>query len=302
MAEQFADVGDVTLCYETFGAPADEPLLLVMGLGTQMIAWHEDFCALLAERGFHVIRFDNRDVGRSTHFEDVRPPGLKTLALRSPVGAAYTLSDMAGDAAGLLDALDVAPAHVVGASMGGMIAQTVAAQHPGHVRSLVSIMSATGSRWTGQPAFRVLPVLLRRPPRGREAFVDNVVRTFAIVGSPGFERDEADLREMAGRSYDRGGDPRGVGRQLHAILASGNRTPDLARIEAPTLVVHGTKDRLVAPSGGRATARAIGGARMLTIDGMGHDLPRGAWPQIVDGIVDNARRAGGAGRSASRAA
>ena len=302
MAEQFADVGDVTLCYETFGDPADEPLLLVMGLGTQMIAWHEDFCALLAERGFHVIRFDNRDVGRSTHFEDVPPPGLRTLALRSPVGAAYTLSDMAGDAAGLLDALDAAPAHVVGASMGGMIAQTVAAQHPGHVRSLVSIMSATGSRWTGQPAFRVLPVLLRRPPRGREAFIDNVVRTFGIVGSPGFERDEADLREMAGRSYDRGGDPRGVGRQLHAILASGNRTPDLARIEAPTLVVHGTKDRLVAPSGGRATARAISGARMLTIDGMGHDLPRGAWPQIADGIVDNARRAGGAGRPASQAA
>lgn len=288
LEERFCQVGEVRLCYETFGEREAPPILLVMGLGTQMVAWHEDFCRTLADRGFHVIRFDNRDVGRSTRFDHVRTPTAMELLRRRRRGAAYTLSDMARDAARLLEELGHESAHIVGASMGGMIAQTVAAEHPDRVRSLVSIMSTTGSRWAGQPALRLFPVLLRRPPGGREAFVEHMVWVFRLIGSPGFPRDDDRIRELAGQSYDRGHDPAGAGRQLQAILASGNRTSRLGRIRAPALVIHGSADRLVRPSGGRATARAIPGARLLMIEGMGHDLPRGAWPQIIDGIVETA--------------
>jgi pimeloyl-ACP methyl ester carboxylesterase len=291
MNEQFCKVGEVELCYETFGDPGDPAVLLIMGLGTQMIAWPDDFCAALVERGYHVIRYDNRDVGRSTHFDDVPPPSLWELLLRRPRNIAYTLDDMADDGAGLLDHLNIEAAHVVGASMGGMIAQTLAARHPERVSSLVSIMSSTGSRWSGQPAIRVFPYFLRRPKAGKEAFVERIVRVFRLVGSRGFERDEQALREMAALSFDRSDDAAGTGRQLAAILASGNRAAGLRRIKAPTLVIHGTVDRLVRPSGGRATARAIPGARLMMIEGMGHDLPRGAWPQIIDAVADNAARA-----------
>jgi pimeloyl-ACP methyl ester carboxylesterase len=291
VSEQLCTVGDVELCYETFGEPDRPTVLLVMGLGTQMIAWHEDFCREVAGRGFHVVRYDNRDVGRSTRFDGVRPPGPVELLRRRPRQLAYTLRDMAGDGVGLLDRLGVERAHVVGASMGGMIAQAMAADRPERVASLTSIMSTTGSRLVGQPAMAVYPILLRRPPADRQGYVDSVARVFDAIGSPGFERDLEALRELAGRSHDRGVSAAGTGRQLAAIVASGNRTADLRRIQAPTLVIHGTKDRLIRPSGGRATARAIPGARLMTIEGMGHDLPRGAWPRIVDGIVDNARRA-----------
>jgi pimeloyl-ACP methyl ester carboxylesterase len=292
MNEQFANVGDLSLCYETFGDEGDPALLLIMGLATQMIGWNEEFCRQLAGRGFRVIRFDNRDVGRSSRIDSVPPPRPLELLTRRIRRVPYTLEDMADDAAGLLSELDIERAHVVGASMGGMIAQALAARRPERVRSLVSIMSTTGNRFRGQPAFRVYPAFLARPPRTRDESVERIARLFAIVGSPGFERDELELREMARMSWDRGHSPAGPGRQLAAIIASGDRTPDLRRVTAPTLVIHGTRDRLVRPSGGRATARAIPGARLLMVPGMGHDLPRGVWPRIVDAIVENAARAG----------
>ena len=291
MDEQFCTVGNVELCYETFGEPGDPALLLIMGLGTQMIGWQEDFCRQLAGRGFFAIRYDNRDAGRSTHFDHVAPPKPTELALRRPKRLAYTLADMAEDGVGLLDQLGIHSAHVVGASMGGMIAQLAAARHPERVHSLVSIMSSTGSRWTGQPAPRVLPLLLGKPPIGKEAYVRRIERLFAVVGSPGFERDEQALRELAEVSYERGASSAGLARQMAAIIESGSRLADLRKIKAPTAVIHGTKDLLVRPSGGKATARAIPDARLLMIEGMGHDLPRGAWPRIIEAIESNAARA-----------
>jgi pimeloyl-ACP methyl ester carboxylesterase len=291
MNEQFCDVGrGITLCYETFGEEGEEPVLLIMGLATQMIGWPEDFCRDLAARGFYVVRFDNRDAGRSTHV-DGRPPSTGELIRRSKAPARYRLADMAGDAAGLLRELDLAPAHVVGASMGGMIAQTLAARHPESVRSLVSVMSNTGNRWTGQPAARLLPMLLKRPGAGREAYVKRTAAVFAAIGSTELGQDLDMVRELAGRSYDRDHDPAAPGRQLAAIIASGDRTKEVRRISVPTLVVHGKADRLVSPSGARATAKAIDGAELLLIDGMGHDLPRAAWPQIIGGIEATATRA-----------
>jgi pimeloyl-ACP methyl ester carboxylesterase len=291
VSEQFCDVGrGITLCYETIGEPSDPTALLVMGLGTQMIAWHEDFCRQLAERGLHVVRFDNRDIGRSTHLEG-RPPSVAQLLRRSRAAAVYTLADMAEDASGLLRELQLAPAHVIGASMGGMIAQTLAARHPEQVRSLVSIMSNTGHRWSGQPSPRVYTALLRRAPREREAFVSHMEGVFAAIGSRGGLRELDDVRVLAGASYDRDHDPNGPGRQLAAIIAAGDRTAELRAITAPTLVIHGAADPLVAPSGGRATARAIPGARLMKVPGMGHDLPRALWPQLIDAIAEHALRA-----------
>ena len=290
MTEEIAKVGDVELCYETFGDPADPALLLIMGLGTQMIAWPEPFCAQLVARGFFVIRFDNRDIGRSTHLRGHRAPTLKQLLLRDRSAAAYSLSDMAGDAAGLLTHLGIERAHVVGASMGGMIAQTVAVEHPERVRSLASIMSNTGHIWRGTPGLRVYPIFMRKPAAGPEDAIESVVSTFRLIGSPGFPFDEGELRAAAQRGFDRGYNPAGSTRQLAAILAAGDRTKDVRTITAPTVVIHGTKDRMVRPSGGRATAAAIPGARLVEIEGMGHDLPRGAWDRIVDAIADNAQR------------
>ncbi len=291
MPEQLCDVGrGITLCYETFGDPADPPALLVMGLGTQMIAWQEDFCEQLAERGFHVIRFDNRDVGRSTHIEG-RPPTPRQLLLRSKRAAHYMLGDMAEDAAGLLRELGHGSAHVVGASMGGMIAQTLAARNPPVVRSLTSIMSTTGSIRAGQPSPALYPIFLRRAPRERDAFIEHIVRVFGAIGSRELPRDPDEIRELATRSFERDRDPAGTGRQLAAIIASGDRTAELHRIRTPTLVIHGTADRLVTPSGGRATARAIPGAQLLTIPKMAHDLPRAVWPQVIGAITALAQRA-----------
>jgi pimeloyl-ACP methyl ester carboxylesterase len=293
--EQFCDVGrGVTLCYETFGDPANPTALLVMGLGTQMVAWHEDFCLQLADRGLHVVRFDNRDIGRSTHMKG-RAPTIRQLLTRSKRAAHYTLRDMADDAAGLLEELELAPAHVVGASMGGMIAQCLAARHPEAVRSLTSIMSNTGSLRSGQPALRVYSVFLRRAPSEREAFIEHMERVFAAIGSRGLPRDPEDIRALAAMSYDRDRDPEAAGRQLAAIIAAGDRTPELRRITAPTLVIHGSADRLVSPSGGRATARAIPGADLVMVPDMGHDLPRAAWPTLLDAIAGHALRAEGRG-------
>jgi pimeloyl-ACP methyl ester carboxylesterase len=301
MAEQLTRVGEIEICFETFGSREDPAMLLVMGLGTQMVAWPEGFCRQLAGRGFFVIRYDNRDVGRSTHMRGLRPPTIRQLLLRDKSAARYSLADMAADGIGLLDQLGIEQAHVAGASMGGMIAQTMAARHPDRVLSLASIMSNTGHIWKGTPGLRIYPVFLRRPAPNREGAVESFVSVFKLIGSPGFPFDEAETRKAAELSYDRGYNPAGSGRQLAAIIAAGDRTAELRGIRAPTVVIHGTKDRMVRPSGGRATAAAIPGARLVEIDGMGHDLPRGAWGRMIDAIVANARRAGAADRSAAAA-
>lgn len=291
MDEQFCEVGDgLTLCYETYGSESDPPLVLIMGLGTQMIAWPEPFCRELAARGFHVIRFDNRDVGRSTWMTG-RAPSVSELLRRRIADPPYTLTDLARDAAGLIEALDLHSVHVVGASMGGMIAQTLAVQHPELVRSLTSIMSNTGSRFSGQPSLRVYPMLLRRAPQEREAFVEHMMSLFDLIGSRALGRDFERLRATAELSFERGVNPVGTARQLGAIVASGDRTASLSAIEAPTLVIHGTRDPLVRPSGGRATAKAIAGARLLSVPGMGHDLPDQAWPQLIETIAGHAHAA-----------
>jgi pimeloyl-ACP methyl ester carboxylesterase len=294
MAEQFCDVGrGVTLCYEDFGDPADPTALLVMGLGVQMIGWREDFCRELAGRGFHVVRFDNRDAGRSTHFPG-RPPSLGQLVSRRFGPEQYTLEDMAEDTAGLLRELDLGPAHVIGVSMGGMIAQTLAADHPDQVVTLTSIMSTTGSRLKGQPSLGIYRYLLKKAPRERDAYIEHTTRIFKAIGSPGFDQDENEIRDLAARSFDRDDDRNATGRQLGAILASGDRTRKLRRIGVPALVVHGDKDKLVSPSGGKATAKAIDGAELMTIEGMGHDLPRQVWPRLIDAVEEHAKRAAGA--------
>jgi pimeloyl-ACP methyl ester carboxylesterase len=259
-----------------------------MGLGTQMIAWDTRFCEDLAGRGFFVVRFDNRDTGRSTRLDAAPVPKLHEIALRRIARPAYKLSDMALDTVGLMDVLGIERAHVVGVSMGGMIAQTIAARHPGRVRSLTSIMSNTGARFSGQPALRAYPVLLSSSPTDRESFIERGAKTWGIIGSPGFERDELELRAMIALSFDRGASAAGTARQLGAIIATGDRRRELRGVQAPTLVIHGEADKLVAPSGGRATAKAIGGARLITIPGMGHDLPKAAWPQIIGAIAQHA--------------
>lgn len=290
--EQLVPVGDgIELCYQEMGDPDGEPLLLVMGLATQMIAWDETFCGMLADRGFRVVRFDNRDIGRSVKLKAAGVPGRADLLLGRRGSAAYLLRDMAADTVGLMDRLGIDSAHVVGASMGGMIAQTTAIEHPRRVRSLVSMMSTTGSRRVGHPSYRTFGILFGKPPHGRDAAVERAVRTFRTIGSPGYPFEEERVRQIAGRSYDRGHHSPGVLRQLHAITASGDRTAGLRRLDLPTLVLHGKSDPLVNPSGGRATARAIPGARLKMIEGMGHDLPRQLWPEIAGAISANAERA-----------
>jgi pimeloyl-ACP methyl ester carboxylesterase len=271
MPEQYRDVGGgITLCYETFGDRTDPAALLVMGLGAQMVTWQDDFCEALAARGLYVIRFDNRDIGRSTHLHGP-PPSLSQL-LRYSVSAGYTLADMAQDTVGLMD-------------------QTLAARHPTRVRSLVSMMSSTGNRWVGRPALSSYGIFLRKAPREREAFVEHAARMFAKVGSRGIPQDIEGTRRIAALSFDRELDRTGTGRQLAAIIASGDRTAELRRITVPTLVIHGSIDPLVSPSGGRATARAIPCAELMMIEGMGHDLPRVLWPRLIDAFAAHAAEA-----------
>jgi pimeloyl-ACP methyl ester carboxylesterase len=266
-------------------------MLMIMGLGVQMIGWDAEFCELLVGRGFRVVRFDNRDVGRSTKIEGGPRPDVMAVAMGDTSSASYTLDEMSEDCAGLLDHLGVEAAHVVGASQGGMIAQTLAIRHPGRVLSLVSIMSSTGDRVVGQPHPEAMPALLTTPPADRDGYAEQVVQAFRAIGSPGFEADEERLRERARESFDRGYYPEGTARQLVAILASGDRTEALRRLDVPTVVIHGTDDALIDASGGTATAAAIPGAELELIEGMGHDLPRELWPRFVDLIVANAERA-----------
>jgi pimeloyl-ACP methyl ester carboxylesterase len=288
--ETMAPANGIELCYQEMGDPDGEPLLLVMGLATQMLAWDEGFCGLLVERGFRVVRFDNRDIGRSTRIESAGVPRRADMILGRRGSAPYLLRDMAADTIGLMDCLGIDSAHIVGASMGGMIVQTMAIEHSERVRSMVSIMSNTGSRWTGMPSRKAMAVLLGKPPRNREAAIERAVRTFSVIGSPGYPFDEELMRRVAGRSYDRGHSAAGIARQLHAITASGDRTEALRGVQTPTTVIHGNRDVLVRPAGGRATARAIPNARLKIVDGMGHDLPRQLWPVFAEEIAGTASR------------
>jgi pimeloyl-ACP methyl ester carboxylesterase len=275
-AERIVPANGIELCCETFGDPRQPALLLIMGLGFQLVHWPDEFCRRLAGRGFFVVRFDNRDAGRSTHL-----PGVD-----------YALGDMAADTVGLLDALGIDRAHVVGASMGGMIAQITAALHPTRVLSLASLMSTTGRRGKGRTSPRLVRHLFSRGARTEQQAIERRVRLFDTIGSRGFEQDVDEIRRATALSFRRDPDHRdGRRRQYRAVRAAGDRTDQLARITAPTVVVHGTADRMCHHSGGEATAAAISGARLVLVPGMGHDFPPGAWPTVIDAIVENAHRA-----------
>ena len=281
--------------YETFGDPSADPLLLIMGLGAQMILWEEEFCRLLAGHGHYVIRFDNRDVGLSTRLEEAGVPRIRVMMEQVERGerpeAPYRLSGMGRDAVGLLDGLGIGAAHVVGASMGGMIGQTVAIEHPERVRTLTSIMSSTGHPGLPRAKPEAMAVLLTPPPRDREGNIERAVEAARIIGSPGFPFDEERIRARAARTYDRAFYPKGLARQLAAILASGSRRKALEALRTPTLVIHGDMDPLVPVEGGLDTAEAVPGAELLIIEGMGHDLPPEVWPRIADTIARHARKA-----------
>jgi pimeloyl-ACP methyl ester carboxylesterase len=287
-----AQSNGIELEYDTFGDPGQPAMLLIMGLGVQMLGWDERFCNMLAERGFYVIRFDNRDVGLSTKIEGAPPPNPLQLMAGDYSSASYTLDDLADDTAGLLDALDIPAAHVVGASMGGMIGQVLACRHPERVLSLTSIMSTTGNPAIGQPRPDVVAALITPAPGDREGYVAAMERTFNLIGSPAYPHDEAELRELIGTMYDRAYYPQGFLRQLAGIMASGDRTSAICNITVPTLVIHGEEDPLIVVSGGEGTAASIPGAKLVKIPGMGHDLPPALWPRFVDEIVANAERAG----------
>jgi pimeloyl-ACP methyl ester carboxylesterase len=285
-----APANGIELAYQELGEPDGEPMVMVMGLGTQMIHWPDGFCELLVERGFRLILFDNRDIGHSTWLE-APVPGRVAMLLGLRRRLAYTLDDMADDLAGLIEYLEIAPAHVVGVSQGGMIAQVLGYRRPELVRSLGLIMTGSGKRVASVPRLRALGTLLRELPDDRDAHVEALVRVFKVIGSPDYPEDEAWLREQIAAGYDRGNNQAGAVRQLHAITASGDRTRRLRRVKAPTVVIHGTRDPLVRPASGRALAKAIPGARLELIEGMGHDLPPGLWERVADLLAENARRA-----------
>lgn len=291
---QTTPANGLEIAYETFGSPDATPLLLVMGLGTQMLGWPDEFCVGLAERGHFVIRYDNRDVGKSTKLRGRggrRADIVKTFVRGGATPPPYTLSDMASDGIGLLDCLGIDMAHVTGVSMGGMIAQTLAIEHPERVLSLVSIMSTTGRRSVGWQDPRLLPQLLGGSRTTREEFIERSVRTWAAIGSPDYPMSAEETKARAAETYDRGISASGVVRQMQAILAQPDRSRALRHLDVPALVIHGTRDRLVHSSGGRATAGAIPNAELLLLPGMGHDLPRDLWPVIADGIERTAKRA-----------
>ena len=301
-----AAANGVDLAYDEVGDPKAPTILLIMGLGTQMIAWPEAFCEALAQRGFRVVRFDNRDIGLSTKFETAAPIDVVAAFARAaagqPVGAPYTLNDMAADAIGLMDTLGIARAHIVGASMGGMIAQIIAARYPDRTRSLVSIMSSSGN--PGLPQGRpeaVAALLAPRPNAGdREAIIAHGVQVYRAIGSPGFPTPDAALRAKVERAADRSYYPAGVGRQLLAVLASGSRVDLLKEIRVPSLVLHGADDPLVPAEAGIDTARHISGAALQIIPGMGHDLADGLIPILTGAIADHCLAVDGRSGSAGQ--
>ncbi|MDP9408370.1 MAG: alpha/beta fold hydrolase [Actinomycetota bacterium] len=284
------EANGVQITYESFGEPDRPTVLLVMGFGTQMIAWPDGLCADIADRGYRVVRFDNRDVGLSTHLHDAPQPDLMAIMGGDPRSAPYLLDDMAADTVGLLDALGVDSAHVVGASMGGMIAQVLAIRHPERVCSLVSVMSTPGpSAGAGRP--EAMQAILTPAPPELEAYVERAVAVYRVIGSPGYPMDKPALRARAAESFRRSYDPAGVLRQAAAVLASPDRSEALQSLAVPTHVIHGREDPLVTLSGGERTAELVPGATLDVMDGMGHDFPRALWSRFVDGIVANAQRA-----------
>jgi pimeloyl-ACP methyl ester carboxylesterase len=277
----------IDIAYQRLGKPDSPAVLLIMGLAAQSIAWPDAFCQALVDRGLQVIRFDNRDAGLSTHMTEAPPPNLPAALAGDLSSVSYTLSDMAADTVGLLDVLGFGKAHVAGASMGGAIAQTIAIEHPNRVRSLTSMMSTTGNMSVGQPSPDVLRGLFSGPrATTRDEVIQQMVRAFRAVGSPGFPADEQEVAERAGRAYDRCYDPIGVARQAIASVASGDRTERLRHLQVRTLVIHGLADRMCDVSGGRATAEAIPGAELVLIEGMGHDLPPGLRSQLAERIAE----------------
>ena len=287
--ERLAPANGIELAYQEVGEPERGTVVLVMGLATQMLAWDEELCAKIAERGFRVVRFDNRDIGHSTMLDELGMPSRIDMLTGRRATARYLLSDMASDTFGLMDHLEIESAHVVGASMGGMIAQEMAIRRPERVASMVSMMSTTGNRWVGTPTIRAWALLLSDFARDRDAYVKQAVRTFKVLGSPGHQ-DLPYVEELAGAMYDRSHNPAGIIRQMHAISASGNRTEALERIDVPTTVLHGSSDPLARVAAGKATARAIPGAKLHIFEGMGHDLPRALWPEFVEEIAAVAER------------
>jgi len=287
----------IDIFYDEFGKATDPAVLLIMGLGTQMVAWSERFCQDIASRGFRVIRFDNRDIGLSQKMTGARRYNLQWAFAKAwlglPVGSPYTLEDMAADAMGLLDALGIDKAHIVGASMGGMIAQIVAAKYPQRCLSLTSIMSTSGDRKLPLPKREAFAALKgKRPdPQDREALIEFGMKVLRAIGSPGYPTPEPELREAVTRSTARSVHPPGFIRQMLAILANGSRVKLLKTIGTPTLVLHGEADPLVPIEGGRDTARLIEGARLVTIPGWGHDLPRELEPRLAKAIADHAQAA-----------
>ncbi len=293
-----AQSNGLELEYDVFG-DSGEPVVLIMGIGAQMIAWPEGLCEQLVEQGFQVIRFDNRDVGLSSKIHGARVPKINKLVARGLLGlsvdAPYSLVDMADDVAGLLDHLGLDDAHIVGASMGGMIAQTMAIAHPSRVRTLTSIMSHPGDRWSALSRPKAIKALIGPAPKNKQQAIERYMEFSNVCGSKGYERDLDYLRELAGRAYERAFYPVGFVRQMAAIIATGDRTKALKFVRTPTLVLHGSDDPLIRPAGGRATARAIPNSTYRLIPGMGHDMPRGAWPVISGAIgrhVDDARKRG----------
>lgn len=290
------EINGLKIEYESLGKPADPAIVLIMGLGMQLVAWPDAFCEGLVARGFRVIRFDNRDSGLSGKIHLKKRPNLllafASAWLKLPVRAPYTLNDMAADTVGLLDALGIGRAHIVGASMGGMIAQVVAAIYPRRVISLTSIMSSSGNPKVSRSRPRAMRALLSKPsdPNDTEQVVEHLIRLFGVIGSPGYPTDQGELRRRIGRGVRRAYHPAGVLQQLLAIIASGDRRDLLAKIAAPTLVIHGADDPLVPVAAGRDTAHHIKGARLMVIDGMAHDLPPGLLPTLVEAIASHCKR------------
>ncbi len=288
MSIKHASCGDVELAYETFGVAGNPPLVLVMGLATQMLGWPDEFCEALADSGFHVVRFDNRDIGLSTHLDEAGTPDLSPLFAGQPITSApYSLADMADDTIRLVDAIGLGRVHLVGASMGGMIVQEVALRHPERLLSLTSIMSTTSPN-VGPPTPAASAALFSPPATTESEAAERAIAVYRVIGSPGYPLDEVALSARARESFRRSNDPAGVARQLAAIHASGDRTERLRRLGVSTLVLHGEDDPLVQVDGGRATAAAVPGARLVTWPGMGHDLPRGMWPHIIGEITAHA--------------
>ncbi len=288
-----AKANGIELCYDTFGDRAAPPLVLIMGLAAQMIAWDEEFCSALAARGYWVVRFDNRDIGLSTKLTQHGTPDVMAMvgALMQgrTVAAPYTLRDMAHDTVGLMDALGIRSAHVAGASMGGAIAQEIAIRHPARLRTLTSIMSSTGEPGLGPPTPEAMAILTSPAPTEWNAYLERYRKTWSVLRGPGFPLDEARDAGRAAEIFARGLNPPGAARQFAAVLASGSRKDALASVKAPTLVIHGDADPLIRLDGGQATARAIPGAKLLVVKGMGHALPISMWPEIIAAIEGHAR-------------